>query len=58
MSGLELLPTGFDSGEYLDRLERAQIYEPSGKVVKSVGMIFEAHLPGAESGAFVEFRVE
>lgn len=51
MSGLELKPAGFDSSVYLDRLEAAEIYSPAGKVLKSVGMVFEGHLPGARIGS-------
>lgn len=51
MTGLELKPTGFDAEAYLERLEGAPIYRPAGKVIKSVGMVFEAHLPGAKVGS-------
>ncbi|MBU6375704.1 MAG: FliI/YscN family ATPase [Bdellovibrionales bacterium] len=37
--------------EYLARLERAPIYNETGKILKSVGLIFEAHLPGAKVGS-------
>ncbi len=41
----------FDSGLYSDRLDRALVYRSAGKVTKSLGLIFEAHLPGASVGS-------
>ncbi len=34
-----------------ERLERALIYHEAGKVTKSLGLIYEAHLPGAAVGS-------
>jgi flagellum-specific ATP synthase len=51
MTDLELKPTGFDTARYLEALEHSPIYAPAGKVAKSVGMVFEAHLPGARVGS-------
>jgi flagellum-specific ATP synthase len=51
VSPLELKPTGFDAGAYLERLEDAALFSPAGKVQKSLGMVFEAHLPGAKVGS-------
>jgi flagellum-specific ATP synthase len=39
---------------YGERLEQALQYHQAGKVTKSVGMIFEAYLPGAGIGSIVE----
>jgi flagellum-specific ATP synthase len=48
---LQLKPAGFDAQGYLERLDAAELYSPAGKVLKSVGMIFEGHLPGARVGS-------
>ena len=40
-----------DSRRYLEKLERAEIYSPVGKITKSMGLLFEAHLPGAAIGS-------
>lgn len=37
--------------KYLDRLKQALIYYEAGKVTKSLGLIYEAHLPGAAVGS-------
>lgn len=41
----------FDQGLYSDRLDRAFLYDEAGKITKSMGLIFEAHLPGAAIGS-------
>jgi len=56
LSGFELKPTGFDAESYLERFEGAPIYQPAGKVIKSVGMVFEAHLPGARVGSMCRIQ--
>ncbi len=58
MTDLELKQTGFDAQSYLDRLDSAQLYRPSGKVQKSVGMVFEAHLPGARVGSLCRIETD
>jgi flagellum-specific ATP synthase len=58
VSPLELKPTGVDEHQYLERLEAAPLYRPSGKVQKSVGMIFEAHLPGARVGSLCRIETD
>ena len=40
-----------DREKYEDRLGRALIYHQAGKVTKSLGLIYEAHLPGASVGS-------
>ena len=40
-----------DSRSYDDRLSQALIYHSAGKVTKSLGLIYEAHLPGAAVGS-------
>ncbi|MBC7690452.1 MAG: FliI/YscN family ATPase [Methylotenera sp.] len=35
----------------LERLENANLYSEAGKVTKSLGLIFEAHMPGASVGS-------
>jgi len=40
-----------DRGLYDDRLSQALLYDGAGKVTKSVGLLFEAHLPGAALGS-------
>jgi flagellum-specific ATP synthase len=40
-----------DQRKYLARLDKAPMYDEAGKILKSVGMIFEAHLPGAKVGS-------
>ncbi|MEN9723557.1 MAG: EscN/YscN/HrcN family type secretion system ATPase [Pseudomonadota bacterium] len=40
-----------DALKILARLDRASIYGETGKVLKSVGMIFEAHLPRSKVGS-------
>ncbi len=41
----------FDHRKYLTKLDQAPLYNEAGKILKSVGMIFEAHLPGARVGS-------
>lgn len=40
-----------DAGTYEERLSQALIYHEAGKVTKSMGLLFEAHLPGASVGS-------
>jgi flagellum-specific ATP synthase len=40
-----------DREKYEDRLARALIYHQAGKITKSLGLIYEAHLPGAAVGS-------
>ena len=39
------------AARYLERLDRAEIYHAVGKITKSIGLLFEAHLPGAALGS-------
>ncbi|MBL7716728.1 MAG: FliI/YscN family ATPase [Bdellovibrionales bacterium] len=41
----------FNKALYEDRLLRAIQYDEAGKITKSLGLIFEAHLPGASVGS-------
>lgn len=41
----------FNRSLYEDRLLRAIQYDEAGKITKSLGLIFEAHLPGASVGS-------
>ncbi|MBI4925151.1 MAG: FliI/YscN family ATPase [Bdellovibrio sp.] len=36
---------------YQEQLERALLYHSAGKITKSLGLIYEAHLPGASVGS-------
>ncbi len=38
-------------GRYDERLSQSLIYSEAGKITKSLGLIFEAHLPGAAVGS-------
>ena len=40
-----------DTENYHDRLSEALLYNEAGKITKSLGLIFEAHLPGAAVGS-------
>jgi flagellum-specific ATP synthase len=40
-----------DAKSYDDRLQHALLYHEAGKVTKCLGMIYEAHLPGAAVGS-------
>lgn len=40
-----------DKSEYEERLAQSLIYTEAGKVTKSLGLMFEAHLPGASVGS-------
>ncbi|HTL12730.1 MAG TPA: FliI/YscN family ATPase, partial [Bdellovibrionota bacterium] len=40
-----------DSAKYLERLASALVYREAGKITKSVGLLYEAHLPGASIGS-------
>ena len=40
-----------DSARYKDRLDQALLYHSAGKITKSMGLIYEAHLPGAAIGS-------
>ncbi len=42
---------GIDSEGVNEKLGRALLYHEAGKVTKSVGLIYEAHLPGASVGS-------
>lgn len=46
-----------DKAKYLDRLNRANKYEFIGKVKNSVGLTFEAELPGASLGSICELHI-
>lgn len=39
-----------------EKLDRSLLYHEAGKVTKSLGMIFEAHLPGASVGSVCEIQ--
>lgn len=41
----------FNRREYESRLSSALIYHEAGKVTKSLGLVYEAHLPGASVGS-------
>ncbi len=43
--------TNLNLGKYLGRLDGAPVFSEAGKILKSVGMIFEAHLPAARVGS-------
>lgn len=45
-----------DSEHYNDRLDEALRYHEAGKVTKSLGLIYEAYLPGAAVGSVVEIQ--
>jgi flagellum-specific ATP synthase len=45
-----------NSRQYFDRLDQALQYHEAGKVTKSLGMIYEAYLPGASVGSLVEIQ--
>ena len=45
-----------DEEHYKDRLDQALQYHEAGKVTKSMGLIFEAYLPGAAVGSVVEIH--
>lgn len=40
-----------DSTAYEDRLGQALLYTKAGKITKSIGLVYEAHLPGASVGS-------
>jgi flagellum-specific ATP synthase len=40
-----------DQSKYIDRLHAAPIYHTAGKITRSMGLIYEAHLPGAGVGS-------
>lgn len=40
-----------DRAPYLERLNNAIVHREAGKITKSMGLIFEAHLPGASIGS-------
>jgi flagellum-specific ATP synthase len=40
-----------DPEKYRDRLDQALVYHSAGKITKSLGLIYEAHLPGASVGS-------
>ncbi len=42
---------GFDRDLYSDRLSRTVLYNEAGKITKSLGLLYEAHLPGAAVGS-------
>lgn len=41
---------------YEERLNQALLYTEAGKVTKSIGLMFEAHLPGAAIGSLCEIH--
>jgi flagellum-specific ATP synthase len=41
---------------YDSRLNQAMLYEEAGKVTKSLGLVFEAHLPGASIGSLCQIQ--
>jgi flagellum-specific ATP synthase len=43
-----------DNTLYEDRLSQALIYTGAGKITKSIGLLFEAHLPGAALGSLCQ----
>lgn len=46
-----------DSRFYEDRLSQGLLYQGAGKVTKSIGLLFEAHLPGAAIGSLCEIFI-
>jgi flagellum-specific ATP synthase len=44
----------FNQDRYLDRLDQALQYHEAGKVTKSLGLVYEAYLPGASIGSVVQ----
>ncbi len=40
-----------DTDGYDERIRRALVYHEAGKITKSVGLVYEAHLPGAAVGS-------
>jgi flagellum-specific ATP synthase len=40
-----------DAAKYQDRLDQALVYHSAGKITKSLGLVYEAHLPGASVGS-------
>ena len=40
-----------DSSTYEDRLAQTLLYTKAGKITKSIGLVYEAHLPGASVGS-------
>src|ERR1700690_3815431 len=40
-----------DPEKYQSRLDQALVYHSAGKITKSMGLIYEAHLPGAAVGS-------
>lgn len=44
-------PVEFNQPGILARIDEAPLYDEAGKILKSVGMILEAHLPGARIGS-------
>lgn len=45
-----------DQRQLGDRLEQALLYQEAGKITKSVGLVYEAYLPGAAVGSIVEIH--
>ena len=45
-----------DFKEYYRRLNSALLYHEAGKVTKSLGLIYEAHLPGASVGSLCKIQ--
>jgi len=43
-----------DGNLYEERLSQALIYTGAGKITKSIGLLFEAHLPGASVGSLCQ----
>ena len=44
-------PLELNERKYLACLDLASLYDEAGKILKSMGLIFEAHLPGARVGS-------
>ncbi len=40
-----------DSTVYEDKLGQTLLYTKAGKITKSIGLVYEAHLPGASVGS-------
>ena len=40
-----------DQKKYEEKISAALIYQTAGKITKSLGLVYEAHLPGASIGS-------
>ncbi|MCC7441681.1 MAG: FliI/YscN family ATPase [Bdellovibrionales bacterium] len=43
-----------DEAKYAERLNSALLYKEAGKITKSMGLLYEAHLPGASVGSLCQ----